>query len=178
MTLATIRTATHSKWNARHHRCFASWRVVLLVGYLFHPSNVLSVANVGKGNVAHRGGRSCPVPMLHIWRTPDDVPGFYLVLFAAFLIHPSGARSDDERLPGRMRMPSGARAWQKRHKCSCLRKILVRAEIGFDHHGSGEVGLRPQRGLARAIRRNFHLVGQHRRSECREEFAGRTCRLL
>ena len=134
----------------------------------FHPRNVLAVANVGKGDVAHRGGRSCPVPMLHIWRTPDDVTGLYLVLLAASSC-PIRCRCDDKRLSGRMGMPGGACARQKGDKCSCLRKMLVRAEIGIDHHGSGEVGLRPQHGLPRAVRGNFHLVGQDRRDQCREE---------
>jgi hypothetical protein len=81
---------------------------VLFVADLFHPVDGPAVERFLNGDVGHRRGRRCSVPMPKTGRKPDHIAGPHLLDRSALALHPAEARRDDQSLAERMRMPGGA----------------------------------------------------------------------
>src|SRR4051794_20974156 len=81
---------------------------ILLVGYRFHPLDVLAVQRFLDGDMRHRRGGGGAMPMLVLPRAPDHVPGADFDLLFAFTLSPAAPGSHDQGLPEWMRMPVGA----------------------------------------------------------------------
>src|SRR5262249_56273455 len=73
-----------------------------------HPTPDLAVEPLLNGNRGQRRRRRCAVPMLLAGRKPDHVARPDLFDRTAPMLRPADACSNDERLPERMGMPSGA----------------------------------------------------------------------
>src|SRR5690349_5444498 len=83
---------------------------ILLVADFLQPVDVLAASGFLHGDVGHRRSRRGTVPMLQSRRKPDHVAGPDLLDRAALTLHPPEPGSDNQRLPERMRVPSGAGA--------------------------------------------------------------------
>src|SRR5262245_26838733 len=87
---------------------------VLLVGDLLHPVDGLAVQPFLNCGVRHRRRRARAVPVLFVRRKPDHVALPKLLDGTAPSLSETAARSDDEGLPQRMRVPRRSRAWLER----------------------------------------------------------------
>src|SRR5689334_8173077 len=83
---------------------------VLLVADLFHPVDGLAVELFLDGDVRHRRGGRCTVPMLLARREPDHVAGTDLLGRTAVALYPAATRRDDQGLAQRVGVPRGAGA--------------------------------------------------------------------
>ena len=96
------------------------------------------------------------MPMFFTGREPDDISGVNCFNRAAFALHASAARSHNERLPQRMRMPSRTCPRLKgdagaKHPCWCGG---IKQRI--NPHRAREVFRRPLAGSPRAASFDFH----------------------
>src|SRR2546422_9776135 len=122
--------------------------LLLLVGALLHPADTLAFELLRDGDMRHRGGRRCAMPMLFARRAPDHIAGPDDLDRAAPALHEAAAGRDDERLAERMRVPITARAWLERYvgaarpcRFGCLEKLV-------DAYRPGEIlGRSSRRGL-------------------------------
>src|SRR5438270_13448462 len=99
----------------RLRRSFATLRVlscygiisglVLLFTHVFHPIHNLAVLLFLDGDVRHGRGRRSSVPVFLAGREPDHVTGTYFFNRTAPPLRPPAARSHDESLSQRMRVP-------------------------------------------------------------------------
>src|SRR5436305_151666 len=78
--------------------------LILIVGDLLHPINVLSVDGFLDGDVRHGRTRRSPVPMLEPRRKPHHVAGVDFFNGTALALHPSKTGGDNQRLSERVGM--------------------------------------------------------------------------
>src|SRR3989449_11475522 len=97
------------------HGFLLSVLAVLLVADLFHPVHDLAVECFLNRDVRHGCGGRSTMPVLQSRRKPDHIAGTNLLNRTALALHPTNARSDNERLTTRMRVPRGARARLERN---------------------------------------------------------------
>src|SRR5206468_3497920 len=90
-------------------------RAVLVVGDLLHPVDVPAIDGFLNRDVAHAVGHGGAMPVLYARRNPHHVARLDLLLLPTPFLHPTRARSDDENLPGGMRVPGAARAGLEGH---------------------------------------------------------------
>jgi hypothetical protein len=74
---------------------------------MLEPLNVLAIQRFLNGNVRHRDGCCCAMPMLQAGRKSDHIARTHFLDRSALALNPSQAGRDDQ--PLRVRMPSGAR---------------------------------------------------------------------
>src|SRR2546427_12487925 len=120
--------------------------LVLLVGDLLHPVDTLAVELLLDGDMRHRRGRRCAMPMLFARRAPDHIAGPDDLDRAAPALHEAAAGRDDERLTERMRVPITARAWLERYVGATRTCRAGRLEELVDADSAGEVLGRSSRG--------------------------------
>jgi hypothetical protein len=120
------------------------WRIrllaVLVVGDVFQPVDGSAVDEPLNGDVGHRRISRPTVPMLHAGLGPDDIADGNVLPLSAPLLHPSGARGDDERLTGRMGVPCGPRTRCERDLGGAESAAFVGIEQRLDADVSGEGG--------------------------------------
>src|SRR5579859_4307550 len=84
--------------------------LVLLVTHVFHPVHHLAVFLFLDGDVRHGRRRGSAVPVLLTWREPDHVAGPYFLDSTAPALRAPAARSNNQGLAQRMRVPCSPRA--------------------------------------------------------------------
>ena len=84
--------------------------LVLLVADLFQPVRGLAVEPFLNGDVRHRGGWRCAVPVLLTRREPDHVTGPDFLDRPAPALRAAAASRHDQRLAQRVRVPRGSSA--------------------------------------------------------------------
>jgi hypothetical protein len=89
---------------------------ILLVADFLHPVDSFPVELFHYGDMRHRRGRRCAVPVLDAGRTPDHVAGSDFLFGLAPALRPAASRGDYQRLPKGMGMPGCARAGFERHQ--------------------------------------------------------------
>jgi hypothetical protein len=77
---------------------------------MLHPVIHLSVFVSLNRDVSHGSRWRGSMPVFLAGREPDDITGPDLIDRASPMLDPAAPGQDDESLPGRMRMPCGARA--------------------------------------------------------------------
>ncbi len=87
---------------------------ILGVGDVLHPIDNCSVEIFLNGDVGHRGGGRCAVPMFFAGWKPDGAAGTDFFNWAARALRPSASGGYDERLAKWMSVPRGARASDSR----------------------------------------------------------------
>src|SRR5260221_5286985 len=108
------------------------------------------------GEVRHRVGRRCSVPMFHAGRAPDDVAGPDFLDRAAPTLRPAKPERDDQGLAERVRVPGGTGAGLERDARAANARRLGRFEQRIHAHIAGEILLRSLLGLLRAVSPDFH----------------------
>src|SRR6476646_8468667 len=84
--------------------------LVLLVTHMLHPVHHLAVFLFLNGDVRHGRRRRSAMPVLLARRKPDHVTGPNFLYRPAPPLRAAAARSDDESLTQRMRMPCSPRS--------------------------------------------------------------------
>ena len=83
---------------------------ILFAAHLLQPIDSFSAELFLNGNVRHRCGGGCAVPVLLSWREPDHIAWTDLLDGTAPALRAAASGGDNERLTERMRMPGGAGA--------------------------------------------------------------------
>src|SRR6516225_3605059 len=89
----------------RDHTLTADGGFILLVGDVLHPIHVLAVQRLLGRDMNHGRGRSGAMPVLLVWRNPDDIAALYFAHLAAPALHAARTGNDEQGLAERMRMP-------------------------------------------------------------------------
>ncbi len=71
---------------------------VLLVADLLHPVDNFAVFRLGNGDMCHRRGRGCAVPVLFARSEPDHVARTDFLDRTALALHPAAAGRDNQSL--------------------------------------------------------------------------------
>ena len=124
----------------------ADLAVVFLVRDRLHPRDVIAVERFLHGNVGHGVRRRSAMPMLLAWRNPDHVTGLYLPYRTALGLKAADAGDDIQRLPERMRMPIGSRAWLEGHPAGSDPRRRRRFDNWVLPDGAGKALLRRTAG--------------------------------
>src|SRR6266571_3448339 len=136
---------------------FLMGTVVLLIAYLLHPVDDLSVEFLLDRDMGQGGGGRCAMPMLLARRAPNYVARPDLPDRAAPALHKTAAARHDERLAQGMRVPVAACAWLERDVGAARACRTGRLEQRVDAHRAGEIFGRPSgRGL-RTVAFDVHL---------------------
>src|SRR4029453_15453024 len=114
-------------------------RVILLVGDLLHPVDVLAVELFRDGDVRHRRRRCRPVPVLFPRRTEDHVTGEDFLDGPAPAWPPPPAGRHDQRLAERVRVPCRVRSRFERDAGASDALWVRRVEEWIDPDRAGEV---------------------------------------
>src|SRR5215212_10483880 len=104
--------------------------LVLLVGDLLHPVDGKAVECLLNGDVRHRRGRRCAVPVFLTRLEPDHVSRVDLFDRAALALYQAAARRDDEDLAKGMGVPCRASAGLKGHRVAAAPRRSGRSEQG------------------------------------------------
>src|SRR5438876_4099406 len=120
--------------------------LVLLVGDLLHPVDNLAVELLLDGDMRHRRGRRCAMPMLFARRARDHVARPYHSDRTAPALYQPAARRHDKRLTQGMRVPVAASAWLERHVGATRTCRAGRLEELVDADSAGEILGRSSRG--------------------------------
>src|SRR2546423_3232441 len=113
--------------------------LVLLVAYLFHPVDVLTVLRFRDCDVRHRRCGRRSMPMLQAGGKPDHIAGTNFLDRPALALNPAEAGSDDQSLAERVCMPSGARAGFERDMPATHARRIACLEHWVDPDLTGEV---------------------------------------
>ena len=105
---------------------------------MFHPVDGLAVESFLNGDVGHGGVGSGAVPMLLSGREPDYVAGVNLFDGAAFVLRPSAACGDDERLAQRVAVPCSPRAGLEGDAGAGHKRRIRGLKEGVDADGAGK----------------------------------------
>lgn len=130
---------------------------ILLVRHLLHPGHGGAVHRFLDRDVGHCFVLGRTVPMLVPGRAPQDVAGMELELRAALDLGPAHAFRDDQRLPGRMRVPGGARAWLEMDDRAADAGGIRALELAGDGDLAREKLCRAVGGLHGRLAGDFHL---------------------
>ncbi len=82
-------------------RLLISLSVVLLVADLFEPVPDFAIQRLLNGDMRHRDGRACAMPMLLSRRNPNDIAGPDFLDRTSPALHPTYTGSDDQSLTSR-----------------------------------------------------------------------------
>ena len=96
---------------------------------MFEPVDGLAVQLLLDGNVRHRRGRRCAMPVPFAGREPHNVARANLFDRVTIALHASATGGDDQRLPEGMRVPGGPGTGFKCHggaACACWGRALER----------------------------------------------------
>src|SRR5918995_3258881 len=111
---------------------------VMRLSHVLHPVHVLAVDLLLNGDMRHAVHGSGTVPVLHPWRSPDDVTGTDLLLLAAPGLDPPDTGGDNQMLASWVGVPGGTRTRCKGDLTSAGSGVLRRAEEGLHNHVAGE----------------------------------------
>src|SRR4051794_37999011 len=101
---------------------------VLLVTNFFQPVGCVAVELFLNGDMTHRGGRRCAVPVLLAWSERDHITWTDLFDGATPALCPSATGRDEEILAERMRMPRSTRTRLKGNECASSARGVGRVE--------------------------------------------------
>src|ERR1700747_831114 len=79
----------------RDHTLAADRHFILLVADVLHPGDVLAVERLLGGDMNHARRRRGAVPVLFVWRNPDNVARFDLAHFPTPALYPARAGDDE-----------------------------------------------------------------------------------
>src|SRR2546421_10846336 len=116
--------------------------LVLLVGYLFHPVDNLTVEMFLDCDVRYGRGWRSAVPVLLARRKTDHVARPDLLDGASPALYQAAAKCYDQGLPQRMGVPGGTRARLEGDVSAAGTRIPFRLEEGVNAHRAGEVFVR------------------------------------
>ena len=90
---------------------FSNSLAILFVTDLIHPIDGFSLELFLNGNMRHRCGGRCAVPVLHTRREPDHIAGMNFLDRTALALRPSTTGGDNQRLAQGVRMPRRTSPW-------------------------------------------------------------------
>src|SRR6267154_1037369 len=131
---------------------------VLFVADFFHPVDNLAVELFLNRDVRHGRGWGSSMPVLLAGREPDHITGPDILDGSAFALRPAAARSDDKRLPQRMRVPCRPRARLESHAGALDQCRIGRLKKRINPYSAREPLGRSFAGRLRTNSFDFHFL--------------------
>ena len=128
----------------------------LRVADVLEPVDRAAVELLLDGEVAHPSRRGGPMPVLLARFEPDQVTRADLFNTGTLALQPTKTRRDDQCLPERRSVPSGARTRLENDQCSRDPGRLGRAEQGIDADSASELLGQTLVGRLRAAALDLH----------------------
>src|SRR2546430_13532197 len=129
---------------------------VLLVAHVLAPGDDLTrVVCLLHRDVGHEPRRGGAMPVVLIRLEEDTVAGTDHLDRTAPALAEADTLGDPDRLPVRVRMPGGARAWHEVHARCAEPRLFGRGCDRVDVHRPGEPVARP-RARVKAVSRDLH----------------------